>query len=38
MGVLTGEADLLAAHKAAILLGLEGLGGFELLTACSGGM
>lgn len=36
--VLTGEADFLAAHKAAILLGLGRFGGFEVLAACSGGM
>lgn len=36
--MLTCEANLFAAHKAAILLGFGGLRGFELLTASSGGM
>lgn len=35
---LTCEADLLAAHEAAVFLGLWGLGGFGLFTASSGGM
>lgn len=34
----TCKANLLAAHKAAILLGFWGLWGFEVLTASSGGM